>query len=70
MSGWRDCPVCGEPETPPWNACCGRCWHFMPEELRGRLLDAWRFRVIDNRNYQEVLAAALIWKRGLRRPAG
>lgn len=61
MNGWRDCPICGEPEVPPWRATCGGCWYSMPPGLRQELLDAWRFRVIDQRHYQEVLAAALMW---------
>lgn len=68
MTGWRVCPVCGEPDTPPWQATCGRCWHFMPADLRWRLLAAWRFRVIENSQYQEVLAEALIWATERRRP--
>jgi hypothetical protein len=69
MTDGRDCPVCLAPGVPPWRATCGECWHYMPAELRTALLYAWRFRVIDQRHYQETLAAALIWGSSRRRPS-
>lgn len=69
MNGWRPCPLCGEPQVPPWQAVCGRCWHFMPHGLRADLHNAWRHRVIDQARYQEVLAAALTWATERVRPA-
>jgi hypothetical protein len=60
----HDCPLCGRAGVLYSMVVCRRCWLDLPAGLAAPLLDTWRCRTYQPREYQESLAAALLWRQG------
>lgn len=54
--GTRHCPLCHTATPPVFRAVCRGCFIRIPPDLRNRLVGAWRRRIVDPTDYQEVLA--------------
>lgn len=61
MGDVHECPMCGLEAVPVWRALCRHCYPVVPWELRLSFTRAYRRRVFEQANWQEVMVRGREW---------
>ena len=51
---FHECRVCYQHSVPIWRAMCPRCFSLMPKSSRDTYAKAYRARVVEPREWQEM----------------
>lgn len=61
MGDWHECPMCARERVPVWRALCRNCYPILPWELRLAFQKAYRRRVFDRVEWDEMKIRGRLW---------